>query len=43
MREMNFSQRLRRFIVRKTFSAPYRVQFYEALRLLLENTQPLKT
>lgn len=28
MREMNFSQRLRRFIVRKTFSAPYRVQFY---------------
>ncbi|ARO49537.1 hypothetical protein BUE82_29565 (plasmid) [Escherichia coli] len=43
MREMNFSQRLRRFIVRKTFSAPYRVQFYEALRFLLENKQPLKT
>lgn len=42
MREMNFSQRLRRFIVRKTFSAPYRVQFYEALRFLLENKQPLK-
>ncbi|EPW7424129.1 type II secretion system F family protein, partial [Escherichia coli] len=39
----NFSQRLRRFIVRKTFSAPYRVQFYEALRFLLENKQPLKT
>lgn len=43
MREMNFSQRLRRFIVRKTFSAPYRVQFYEALRFLLENKQPLKS
>ena len=43
MREMNFSQRLRRFIVRKTFSAPDRVQFYEALRFLLENKQPLKT
>nr|AYU69137.1 hypothetical protein D0368_00387 [Escherichia coli] len=27
----------------KTFSAPYRVQFYEALRFLLENKQPLKT
>ncbi|ECM9892674.1 pilus assembly protein PilR [Salmonella enterica subsp. enterica serovar Montevideo] len=43
MREMNFGQRLRRFIVRKTFTAPYRVQFYEALRFLLENKQPLKS
>ncbi|SUG27975.1 integral membrane protein [Salmonella enterica subsp. arizonae] len=36
MREMNFGQRLRRFIVRKTFTAPYRVQFYEALRFCLK-------
>ncbi|KAB3088190.1 pilus assembly protein PilR [Escherichia coli] len=43
MREINFSQRLRRFIVRKTFSAPYRVQFYDALRFLLENKHPLKS
>lgn len=42
MNEMSFSRQLRRFIVRKTFSAPYRVQFYEALCFLLENKQPLK-
>lgn len=42
MRNLSPGQRLRRFLVRKTFSGPYRIQFYEALRFLLENNQPLK-
>lgn len=42
MREMSTVQRLRYFIVSKTFSGPYRIQFYDALRFLLENQQPLK-
>lgn len=42
MREMSFLKRLRYNIVRKTFSGPYRVQFYDALRFLVENRQKLK-
>lgn len=42
MREMSFLKRLRHTLVRKTFSGPYRVQFYDALRFLIENRQKLK-
>lgn len=42
MREMSFLKRLRHNIVRKTFSGPYRVQFYDALRFMIENRQKLK-
>ncbi|ELC6383320.1 type II secretion system F family protein [Enterobacter hormaechei] len=42
MREMHFLKRLRYTLVRKTFSGQYRVQFYEALRFLIENRQKLK-
>ncbi|MBZ3802751.1 type II secretion system F family protein [Leclercia adecarboxylata] len=42
MREMSFWQRLRYTLVRKSFSGPYRVQFYDALRFLIENRQQLK-
>lgn len=42
MREMSTGERLRHFLVSKTFSGPYRIQFYDALRFLLENQQPLK-
>ncbi|MBY6260024.1 type II secretion system F family protein [Phytobacter diazotrophicus] len=42
MRELGPLQRLRHFMVRKTFSGPYRVQFYDALRFLIENRQKLK-
>lgn len=43
MREMTFWRRLRYHFVRKTFTAQYRVQFYDALRFLIENRQQLKT
>lgn len=42
MREMHFLKRLRYNLVRKTFSGQYRVQFYDALRFLIENRQKLK-
>lgn len=42
MREMSLLHRLRHFLVRKSFSGPYRVQFYDALRFLIENRQQLK-
>lgn len=42
MREMSLLKRLRHTLVRKTFSGPYRVQFYDALRFLIENRQKLK-
>ncbi|MCE6966337.1 type II secretion system F family protein [Enterobacter sp. MW07] len=42
MREMSLLKRLRHTLVRKTFSGPYRVQFYDALRFLIENRQQLK-
>lgn len=42
MREMSFWQQLRHTLVRKSFSGPYRVQFYDALRFLIENRQKLK-
>jgi len=41
MREMSWWQRVRHTLVRKTFSGPYRVQFYDALRFLVENRQKL--
>lgn len=42
MRELSHFQTLRRFIVRKTFGAKHRMQFYESLRFLIENKQQLK-
>lgn len=42
MRELSPVQQLRRFIVRKTFGAKHRMQFYDALRFLIENNQQLK-
>lgn len=42
MRELSPLHRLRRFLVRKSFSAQYRMQFYDALRFLIENNQQLK-
>ncbi|SUF93182.1 integral membrane protein [Salmonella enterica] len=44
MREMNFSQRLRRFIVRKNVQPPPTgCSFTKLCVFLLENKQPLKT
>ncbi|MFV8810423.1 type II secretion system F family protein [Yersinia enterocolitica] len=42
-RNMLLGQRLRYELVRHTFSTRYRLQFYDALRFLLENDTPLGT
>ncbi|MFV8779508.1 type II secretion system F family protein [Yersinia enterocolitica] len=42
-RNMSLGQRLRYELVRHTFSIRYRLQFYDALRFLLENGTPLGT
>lgn len=43
MREMTTFQRIRHFLVRICFTGQYRVQFYDALRFLIENRQKLKS